>query len=431
MYICFINFRDFNDEKFRVPNPKKRLIEENKKPSKKAKLDEKGPGVLKLVLSREGETDKFKSKFISSPSFVNDNASTSSAEKTNAEDITKLTKSKNSLIGKIKVRDPRTMIDEVNMGRFNSLFLEKKLPKAQRTGIKKFVIPSNYSPNMYIAKRGNLSLTEIEDLYKKYFSKSIQDSIVIIANILNVISMSNKHHKSRMDESFKKRSEAEKLKERCDANRIHTRHKKVLEAKLKTTFNEVILTFSTEEFEPAFQMFFLSILTVLRVLDQPKFKRGSIFKNLVLLLWNSLKSSEFEHARIFNMFRSKSFRPDCIDLISLIEDTRDNDPSITDRMALFFVSSVSSKDCFQCVINAVTGDSVEDLGQLIENAAQQLRSCSKFKEPQQYLSSTAIQPSPKEISNDQSKVISDVIHPTDDNSQQHWVIAKGPNGLYQ
>lgn len=347
------------------------------------------------------------------------------------DDVIEPTNPVNSLIGKIKIRDPHTLIEESLLERYNTLFLEKKVPKVQRTGTKKVVIPNNYSPNLSPVVKSNLSLTEIEELYKKYFSKSVQDTIVIIANLLNVISLSNKHHKSRMDESFKKRSEAEKLKERCDANRIHTRHKKILESKLKDYFNDVIISFSNEEFEPAFQMFFLSILTVLRVLDQPKFKKGSIFKNLVLLLWNSLKSSEFEHPRIFGMFRSKSFRPDCIDLISLIEDTRDSDPSITDRMALFFVSSVSSRDCFRGVINAVTSDSAEDLGLLIENAAELLRASSKLKESK-YTSSSSKLLSPKETIDVDSQLVSEVNFSTGNNPiTQHWVISKGPNGIYQ
>lgn len=68
--------------------------------------------------------------------------------------------------------------------------------------------------------------------------------------------MSNKYHKSRMDESFKKKSEAEKLKERCDAIRLHSRHKTILETKLKNNFVEVVPSYNEPDFESAFQMFF-------------------------------------------------------------------------------------------------------------------------------------------------------------------------------
>jgi len=222
---------------------------------------------------------------------------------------------------------------------------------------------------------------KIEDLYERYFSKSVQDTIVIIANILNVISLSNNHHKSRMDESFRKKTEAEKLKERCDANRLHGRHKKILEKKLKSYFTDVVSLFQESEFVEAFQMFFLSILTVLRVLDQPKFKKGSIFKNLVLLLWNILKNTEYNNPKVFTLLRSKDFRPNCIDIISLIEDCRDSDSGANGRMSLFFVSTVSSREHFQTVIDAINNDSNEDLELLIDYATFQSRINSQFRDP--------------------------------------------------
>lgn len=343
------------------------------------------------------------------------------------------TESKNSdpsLYGRIKLRDIKTMMDEhmyiVYLKNFE-MNNEVKIPSTNcKRSVTSTIIPTNGTFSTVI--RGSVSLYAIENLYNKYFSKTVQDSIVIIANILNIISMSNKHHKARMDESFKKRTEAEKLKERCDANRQHLRHKKVLEAKLKKHFMEVVSTFLDSEFEPTFQMFFLSILTVLRVLDQPKFKKGSIFKNLVLLLWNSLKNSEFDHPKVFSMFRSKAFRPDCIDLISLIEDSRDSDPGITDRMALFFVSTVNSQEYFKAVIDAVTSDSNEELALLIDKAAIECRVNSKFKDPKDYSLPTV------------NKCVITTKSPTSsiqnnvkmrDDGIKHWVIAQTANGTYQ
>lgn len=323
----------------------------------------------------------------------------------------------NSLVGKIKIRDPSTMMDESTFKKFTMLFFENNINNPLSDNILKNVPPNSIS-NTLSLQRVKLSLSEIENLYVKYFSKTIQDTIVVIASILNIISISNIHHKARMDESFKKRSEAEKLKERVDANRMHARHKKVLEMKLKKHFTDVVSSFDDSEFEHAFQMFFLSILTVLRVLDPPKFKKGSIFKNLVLLLWNSLKSSEYDHSKVFGMFRDKKFRPACIDLISLIEDSRDIDPRITDRMAIFFLSAVNDREYFQAVINAVTGDSNEDLGLLIDNAASQCYINSKFKDP---VNNNSFIPSTINSTA--------IINQNDDKIR--WVIAKGLNGSYQ
>lgn len=107
-----------------------------------------------------------------------------------------------------------------------------------------------------------------------------------------------------MDESFKKTSKAKKLKARCDANQLHERHHKILETKLTNNFEDIISFFAEPEFETTFQMVFLSILSVLRVLDQLNFNKGRIFKNFVLLLWDSLKNSEYHHPKMFSMFGS-------------------------------------------------------------------------------------------------------------------------------
>jgi len=403
-------------------------------------LDTNGLDVLKLVLSREGETDKFKSQFKSSLKPNKEIVSTSNEDvqmEIDSEISPDLTNSAaNNLYGKIQLIDPKKMMSEDMYKRFLCMFADLK--SKPTNGVKKSANSVKLSSNgpkvsLHSTKvngvklpfngKNNIkgNLTVIEKLYKKYFSKTVQDTIVTIANILNIISMSNKHHKARMDESFKKRSEAEKLKERCDANRLHTRHKTILETKLKINFMKVVSSFLESEFESAFQMFFLSILTVLRVLDQPKFKKGSIFKNLVLLLWNSLKNSEFDHPKVFSMFRSKTFRPDCIDLISLIEDSRDIDAGITDRMTLFFVSTVNSREYFQAVIDAVTSDSNEDLSALIDSASHQCCVNSKFKDP--IVSST------DDIIDDITPTVQGPSN--SDETVQHWVITKNSDGTFQ
>lgn len=372
-------------------------------------------------MSREGETDKFKAKFKSLVNNENENPPNDH----HTHDEQELAKPSCST-WTLRVRDPSSMMDSAALVKFYKNFFDKKLKVSSPiNGIKKAVSSGNRPLTMNLVVRGKVSLREVENLYNRYFNKEVQDTIVIIANILNIISMSNKHHKARMDESFKKKTEAEKLKERCDANRMHARHKKILESRLKTHFTNVVTSFIETEFEPSFQMFFLSILTVLRVLDQPKFKKGSIFKNLVLLLWNSLKNSEFDHPKVFNMFRSKTFRPDCIDLISLIEDSRDSDPGITDRMALFFVSSVNSREYFQAVIDAVTSDENNDLAILIDNAANQCRINSRFSDPINYSP-----PSPKCLQRiNISEAISSVNNTRNSEEVvQQWVIAN-TNGL--
>ncbi|XP_060872577.1 uncharacterized protein LOC132946544 isoform X2 [Metopolophium dirhodum] len=411
--------------------------------NKKQKLETNGIDVLKLELSRESETLKFKSQFKSSLKTNKEIATTSAEEVSMEESIESEKSSEKNVKSMIRVIDPRKMMDEKAYKMWMKNYHFGIKPKHLRTDINNLSVAklstTRFQRSLHSNKvngvkhplnsknhvRGNL--IEIEKLYIKYFSKCVQDTIVTIANILNIISMSKKYHQNRIHESYKKGSEAEKLKEICDADRLHGKHKKILETKLKNNFICVISSFAESEFDSAFKMFFLSILTVLRVLDQPKFKKGGIFKNLVILLWNSLKNGEFNHQfkqKMFSMFQSKTFRPDCINLISIIEDSRDTDPGVTDRMTLFFVSTVYSREFFQPVIKAVTCDSNEDIELLIDNANFQCCINSKFKDPVD--SSTVLHPKnkipvPETI---QSPINSDV-------TTQNWFLANNPDRTYQ
>lgn len=412
--------------------------DETEPSAKKCKFNDKGKEELKLVLSREGESDKFKSQF--KTVFYSQSESSDDLGSPNPEVCEKKdepSNESNSLIGKIWVRDVRTMMTEAMLKRYYRVFSElgEQLAIKQMSTMSNIhstvvdIEPSstNTQPNPIITQPTNqplikvdLKLADIETLYNKYFSKQVQDTIVVIANILNVISLSNRHHKARMDESFKKRTEAEKLKERCDANRIHEKHKLILDSQIKNLFFKVVSMFSDQDFDLAFQMFFLSVLTVLRVLDHPKFKRGSIFKNLVLLLWGSLKSCNFDNRRVYAKLRSKTFRSECIELISFI-DSRESDPGIVDRLSMFFMSTIDAAD-FQRVIEAVTNDTSADvLATLVHEASQRVRQNSKFKDP------------PKDISLvnlESNSVLSNALQASNE-VIKHWVITKGPNGTYQ
>jgi len=361
-------------------------------------LDTNGIDIFKSVLSRESETRPFESQLNSSLKHIEEIASTSIEEVSTVIDCYESTKSENSpaknVWPRINVIDARKIMEKDKyINWMNTLGIK---PKHITNGETNLAVakpstsklnPSSHSTKVnelkyhFSAKnhvRGNL--IEIEKIFKKYFGRSVLDTVIIIANIVNIISISNKHLKERMDETFKKKSEAEKLKERCNANHIHEIHKKILETKLKTNVLYVISYFAESEFDLAFKILFLGILTVLRVLDQPKYGKSRIFSKLLLTLSTSLKNGACDHPKMFSMFRSKEFRTECIEIISIIEDCRDSDPGIVIRMPLFFVSSVDNKQYFQAAIDTVTGKLNEDLELLIDNATLQCSINSNFKD---------------------------------------------------
>lgn len=223
------------------------------------------------------------------------------------------------------------------------------------------------------------SIIEIENLYQKYFYKSVKDNIVIIANILNIILLCNEQHIERLKPVNRKQSVV-KFKNRCDMM-IFFKHKSILECEFNKYFRDIISGFVNSEVELGFKMLFMSVLSVHKRLVQStlnkNFKRDIYYKNQILLLWNTLKKSGFENDKVFNMINSNSFFSDCIDLINLIEDSQPSDPSITHRLSLFFVTLAHTKSYFQLVIDAL-GNTLQDIALLLNVAVSQYCINSEF-----------------------------------------------------
>jgi len=318
------------------------------------------------------------------------------------------TESSNSLNvqAKISVIDPRKMMNDDEYIRYINVFLDKK----------------TYVKTVKSALNKNFKLIEIEKLYNKYYSKFVQDTIMVIANLYIIYATTYIQYVAKLKKSLEDKSEAEKLKETYDAKLFHERQTKILERKVKINLTNVVSLFFESEFEKAFKMFFLSILIVVRVLKQPKFWKGDIFKNLSQFLLNCLKNYELNDSRVFSMLQSNDFRLDCINMMLEIEDSKDNDPGITDRLTLFFVTSVNSQKYFQKIVDAIISESEVDLEILIDEASFQCCVNSMFKDP--------INPSTDQESIDELPVTNTIQTPNN-SDEQHSVIAKSPDGTFQ
>lgn len=332
---------------------------------------EKGSVGLKLIPSKKSKNDTLKSKSRSTASIVNDNASTSSNETRTAgkavgDNIAGQKKSSNSLIGKIEKCIPNKKINK-----------KIKLPKeVLRTSHAMYLYPSKLSSNAFS------SMQQIEELFKKYFFKSNLDVAFIIANILNVLSLSEKHYKLKCGDELEEATKAEKKRERYLNDKIYSYHKKVLRTKLTTYFNLVVNCFTNEDIKLAFTMFFVIIISILRTVEMQRFNTSTFFIHTALLLKNNLEYIKLENPGISLMLNIDILRTDCINLIKLLETTLEKDPLLPERLPVFFVCSVSRKYCFSEVIHAIVGDITEQLELLLENAADQLRSYSAFDVPQ-------------------------------------------------
>jgi len=368
---------------------------------KKPKLSTNGIDVFKSVLSRESDTHTFESQLNSSLKPIKEIASTGIEEVPTVISCDESTTSENSSAKNvwpmINVIDPTKIMEKDKYTIWMNILGIEPNKKCIRNEKSNLTVAKNFTSKLnppshstkvnelkypLISKKGvKRDLIAIKKIYEKYFGRSVLDTVTIIANIVNMILISNKHFKKRMDESLNIKSVQEKLTERYNANLIHETHKKILETKLKNNIVNIISSFAESEFDLAFKMVFLSILTVFQVLDQPKYGKSSIFVKLLLTLSTSLKNRAYNHPKMFSIFRSKEFRTECFEIMSLIEDCRDSDPGIINRMPLFFVSSVCSNiKYFQAAIDNVAGKTNENLELLIDYSTIQCSFNSNFKD---------------------------------------------------
>lgn len=359
-------------------------------PRKKIKKTEEVTNSLKLVLTRKKGTDQFKSQFKSLNS-TEDNTLTIATEMESmnimCERPTDSVNYSNNLIGKITLRDPKTMMNEHNYKLFMEYFCNKKIKFSTETIKNDITLTESPINEKYLpAVHKNIPIFEIEKIYSKYFRKTVQDSIIIIANILNTIIITNKHYKLQMGECNKNPDLAEKENLRSTTSQVHSIHTDILETKLKKHFMNILQSIIDTEFELTIQMVIVCILTVFRVLDHPVFHVTDILNMLVCIISKSLKNSEFEYPKFYSIIDSKLFCSHCYDLLKRIEDSQENNPDIIDQMALFFISTVNGQEYFKTVTAAITSNSNEDISSLVNNAEVEYHVNSKFKEPLNYSS---------------------------------------------
>lgn len=344
--------------------------------------------VNKLIEDKE-ENEKKKFKSNDQDNILDNTSTISSVEKTEnlCDESLKAIKSITSpKAGTIWCCDMNKLIEASKLEKYFEHFgLLLKNPKFSRNNENKpkVIIPINQT-TQHSLQKGKTFICVIEFLYQKYFNSNLaQNNIVIMANILNIIRISDEHHKAQMGFSFYIKKHTSQKSERSSysiANALHLRNLNVLKSKFQRYLLGFLSNVIKSDYELAFKMFFLSIFTILNVKHQSK-SNESIFKNLTHLLWNCLKDNELEHGKTITILKSENFHSDCINLIRVIEDSRSSDPNNNDRLSIFFTSSVNSQEhVFQNIINTVTsGNSNVDLASLIDIAALQCFNNSKFK----------------------------------------------------
>lgn len=326
------------------------------------KKTEKATDNSKSEISKYIETNECNSQLSYIENIIQENASTSNTE---IVPITiRCADTKSLLEYSDEIYNPRSTIKDNTIDE-NNVFENHLDTLLENKDIE--MIPFNASTNVKpstMVLKEKISFYEIEYLYNKYFSRSFNDTIIIISNILSIILSSNKYHKSQMDELFGK-TDIKKI--RSETNLQHLKYKIVLEAKLKNLVKDLLSSFDDAEFEIMIKMVFLNILKIFKILDQHKLNKTNLFKNLVLLLWKSLENSKFKHHTFYLTLKCKLFYSECNDISCLIKDNRNTNLDITNYIWSYCRFILNTQEYFKTIIDAVTSRSNVDLALLIDS----------------------------------------------------------------
>lgn len=218
----------------------------------------------------------------------------------------------------------------------------------------------------YSEKKGKFYLIEIIYHYQEYFNASRQADIIFMANILNTISILMKISESKKNEMSKVANEDEKREMYESRIKFLEENLNKLQLSFQKYYLNAISKFDDSDFTFGVQMVTVGLLSVFKKLPVEKFEKGSIFKNICKLLLANLTLNRSDFPILYGLYESDSFRPDCIDLITLIENSRKIHPELCNILALYFKNKcdVGSR-LFFSVRKSVTNSSDENLTQKI------------------------------------------------------------------
>lgn len=303
------------------------------------------------------------------------NASTSSSN--GANEVSKIQSSKqsitdiftvNSMVGTIKVKSDEFLFSgSKEIKRF-------KLNFSDVNNIMNPPIVFNPIAASNASHVGNISnLFDVEYFIEKYFTKSVKDGIVIMANILNLIVVNQNHCKQLTDE------ERDINTDRNQKDTLQLLHDVLIREFLNAMYKV-----NKTEYEPALKMLFLCILTVFKRFDdlhKTKIVRRSTFRQVLSILKNTFEKN---HGDIVKSFCSHFFRQDCIKIMGMIDEYRDSD--IITRFSLFYSSLADIrkyKKFFKPVEDAlldITQCLNSVMSRAIVKAVDEYRLNSKFKD---------------------------------------------------
>jgi len=395
---------------------------------KKIKTEDKDKEfeIPKLILSKDGNTFKSKLKYSklhksenahlkSLPERLNskNKANPSNDEKriiinhNNKEETTEI---KGLLFGKIKVRDVDTInadfpetssdikylkvrdVDTINVD-FPEISSDIKYFKVRDVdtinanfskissnieyfGTEKIDISQTNAPFVFPSLgTKKLTLLCFEQLHKKYFNKTVQDTLVINNNILFMNMLTNMHCISRVNLILSCKDKHVMTQKVHKLSVLYISYFEKLDKMLQTNIINLISIFEDSDYEHGFLMIILSLFIGLKMLSGNIFQKSNVLlSKLKKLQWEVTNDKNVNYNKIQSTLESDTFCSCYYKISELIGEGSHTDPNIIECWKLLFIPAVLKITYFHSVVDAiVNATDIDKLEKLLEEASNSVR----------------------------------------------------------
>lgn len=227
------------------------------------------------------------------------------------------------------------------------------------------------------------TLRRFEQLHQKYFDKSVQDTVVIINNIVFMNLLANMHCMSRINNILNMADKRVMAQIVQSQTTMYIKYVKTLDDLLRKYCIDVVSIFENSDYEHALLMFTMSLYTGLQTFGSIVFKSGSVILNkLERVQWGSttcdaVKKTDFDHNKILTTLKSESFCSCYHTLSTLIGQGSKTDPTVVKCWELFVTPTIINMTHFLSTIEAIVNAAdVDTVVHLIEEASNNVRLCS-------------------------------------------------------
>lgn len=227
------------------------------------------------------------------------------------------------------------------------------------------------------------TLRRLEQLHQKYFDKSVQDTVVIINNIVFMNLLANMHCMSRINNILNMTDKRVMAQIVQSQTTMYIKYVKTLDDLLRKYCIDVVSIFENADYEHALLMFTMSLYTGLQTFGSIVFKSGSVILNkLERVQWDGttcevVKETNFDHNKILTTLKSETFCSCYHTLSTLIGQGSKTDPTVVKCWELFVTPSIINMTHFLSTIEAIVNAAdIDTVVHLIEEASNNVRLCS-------------------------------------------------------